>query len=194
MGPLPLIWGCIEPVVCGEKLGAATGAEGMLRPSNLGSGAATVSSARNLTTASQGRTAEGQLRGRIAAGLVVADETQDLAEAGHGQQAAVLRVGNLPYLAQHRRRQLRPLEELDGDFARDDAELLGVGLLKQVLEDALLLGREVEDGLVCARLAAADTRGGCIDILNSPLLERSAMAAAVQARGAWCSKVDACLG
>jgi hypothetical protein len=41
MGPLPLIWGCIEPVVWGEKLGAAEGAAGMDRPSNLGSGAAT---------------------------------------------------------------------------------------------------------------------------------------------------------
>jgi len=40
MGPLPLFWGCIEPVVWGEKLGAAVGADGMLRPSNLGSGAA----------------------------------------------------------------------------------------------------------------------------------------------------------
>jgi hypothetical protein len=40
MGPLPLIWGCNEPVVCGEKLGAAEGAAGIDRPSNLGSGAA----------------------------------------------------------------------------------------------------------------------------------------------------------
>jgi hypothetical protein len=40
MGPLPLIWGCIEPVGWGEKLGAAAGAAGMERPSNLGSGAA----------------------------------------------------------------------------------------------------------------------------------------------------------
>jgi hypothetical protein len=40
IGPLPLICGWIEPVVWGEKLGAAEGAAGMLRPSNLGSGAA----------------------------------------------------------------------------------------------------------------------------------------------------------
>ena len=40
MGPFPLFWGCSEPVVCGEKLGAAGGADGMERPSNLGSGAA----------------------------------------------------------------------------------------------------------------------------------------------------------
>jgi hypothetical protein len=40
MGPLPLFWGCMEPVVWGEKLGAAEGADGMLRPSNLGRGAA----------------------------------------------------------------------------------------------------------------------------------------------------------
>jgi hypothetical protein len=80
----------------------------------------------------------------------VADETQDLAEAGHGQQTAVLRVGNLPYFAQDSRRELGTLEELDGDLARDDAELLGVGLLEKKLEDALLLGGQVEDGLVCA--------------------------------------------
>lgn len=83
----------------------------------------------------------------------MADETQDLAEAGHGQQPAVLRVCNLPYFTQHRRRKLRPLEELDGDLACDDAQLLCVGLLEQVLEDALLVGGEVEDGLVCACLA-----------------------------------------
>lgn len=46
IGPLPLIWGCMEPVVCGEKLGAVEGADGMLRPSNLGNGAATKWSAR----------------------------------------------------------------------------------------------------------------------------------------------------
>jgi hypothetical protein len=80
----------------------------------------------------------------------VADEAQDLAEAGHGQQTAVLRIGNLPYLAQDSRRELGALEELDGNLARDDAELLCVGLLEEELEDALLLGRQVEDGLVCA--------------------------------------------
>lgn len=83
----------------------------------------------------------------------MANEAQDLAEAGHGQQTAVLRVCNLPYLAQNSWLQLGALEELDGDLARDDAELLGVCLLEEVLEDALLFRGEVEDGLVCAPLA-----------------------------------------
>lgn len=98
-------------------------------------------------------TAKGKLRRGVSAGLVVSDEAQDLAKAGHGQQTAVLCVCNLPYLAQDGWLQLGALEELDGDLACDDAELLGVGLLEQVLEDALLLWGEVEDGLVCACLA-----------------------------------------
>ena len=85
----------------------------------------------------------------------MADEAQDLAKAGHGQETAVLRVCNLPYLAQNGGRELGALEELDGDLARYDAQLLCVGLLEEVLEDALLLGRQVEDGLVCAALARA---------------------------------------
>jgi hypothetical protein len=87
----------------------------------------------------------------------VSDETQDLAEAGHGQQTAVLRVCNLPYLTKHRRRKLGALEELDGNLAGYDAKLLCVGLLEEELEDALLIRREVEDGLVCTCLAAPST-------------------------------------
>jgi len=83
----------------------------------------------------------------------VADEAQDLAEAGHGQQAAVLRVGNLPYLAQDSGRELGALKELYGNLSCNDAQLLRVGLLEEVLEAALLLGREVEQGLVWAGLA-----------------------------------------
>jgi hypothetical protein len=83
----------------------------------------------------------------------VADQTQHLAEARRGQEAAVLRVCYLPYLAQHGRRKLRPLEELDGDLACDDAELLRVGLLEEVLKCALLVGGEVEDGVVCVESA-----------------------------------------
>jgi hypothetical protein len=121
------------------------------------------------------------------AGLVVADQAQDLAEAGHGQQAAVLGVCNLPYLAQDCGCKLGALEELDGDLACDDTELLRVGLLEEVLEDALLLGSEVEDGLVCAGVSegsgvrhAATAMAGCRGItrgcvLSSPLPERSAM-------------------
>lgn len=125
----------------------------MDRPSNLGSGAATLASAQNTTRMLSLHTSKSQLRRGVSAGLVVSDEAQDLAEAGHGQQTAVLRVCNLPYLAQDRRLQLGALEELDGNLACNHAELLGVGLLEQVLEDALLFGREVEDGLVCASLA-----------------------------------------
>lgn len=99
------------------------------------------------------RTPEGQLWRGVAASLVVPDQAQDLAEARHGQQAAVLRVCDLPYLAQDGRGQLGALEELDGDLACDDAELLCVGLLEEVLEHALLVRRQVEHGLVCAALA-----------------------------------------
>jgi hypothetical protein len=116
-------------------------------------------SAQNMSTAAAVRTPKGKLRRGVSACLVVADETQDLAEAGHGQQAAVLRVCDLPYLSQHRRRKLGALEELDGYLACDDAELLGVGLLEEELEDALLVRGEVEDGLVCARLASMPTAG-----------------------------------
>lgn len=96
------------------------------------------------------RTLESKLWRGVAASLVVADQAQNLAEACRRQQAAVLCVCDLPYFAQHGRLQLRPLEELDGDFACDDAELLRVGLLEQVLEGALLVGREVQAAL-CER-------------------------------------------
>lgn len=91
----------------------------------------------------------------------MSDEAQDLAEAGHGQETAVLRVCNLPYLAQDSGCQLGALEELDGNLACYDAQLLRVGLLEEELEDALLLGRQVEDGLVCAALAGT-WAGVCI--------------------------------
>ena len=83
----------------------------------------------------------------------MSDETQDLAEASHGQETAVLCVCNLPYLTQDGWCQLGALEELDGNLACYDAQLLRVGLLEEILEDALLLGRQVENGLVCAALA-----------------------------------------
>lgn len=118
-----------------------------------------------------------QLGRGVAASLVVADQTQDLAEAGHGQQAAVLRVCNLPYLAQHGGGQLGALEELDGDLARYDAKLLCVGLLEEVLEHALLVGRQVEGGLVYAPLAVMVAVCMLEDALSSPLAARSAMAA-----------------
>ena len=166
-------------MVWGEKgWGAAGGAAGTVRPSNLGRGAAagTLASTRPVSRAK--RTPECQLRRGVSASLVVSDESQDLAEAGHGQQTAVLRVCNLPYLAQHGRGQLGALEELDGDLARYDAELLCVGLVEEVLEHALLLGRQVEDGLVYARLAVVmAVPSSCVDALSSPLPERSAMAA-----------------
>lgn len=92
-------------------------------------------------------TLEGQLGRGVAASLVMADQAQDLAEARRRQQAAVLRVRDLPYFAQHGGLELGALEELDGNLACDDAELLGVGLLEEVLEGALLLGREVQAAL-----------------------------------------------
>jgi hypothetical protein len=161
-------------VVCGEKpWGAAGGAAGTLSPSNLGSGAAAcmLATATPIGSGSMRRTPEGQLWRGVAASLVVPDQAQDLAEARHGQQAAVLRVCDLPYLAQDGRGQLGALEELDGDLARDDAELLCVGLLEEVLEHALLVRRQVEHGLVCAALAVVSFRlapllRGCIAALG----------------------------
>lgn len=191
MGPLPLICGCIEPAGWAAKVGAGGGADGMVMPSNLGSGAATANiSMHHRQRRPWSPTSEGELGRRVSASLVVADEAQDLAEAGHGQQTAVLRVCNLPYLAQDGRRQLGALEELDGNLARDDAQLLRVGLLEQVLEHALLFWGEVEDGLACASVslqrthkhtsthavhtgAHGGTRGNAP---ISPLAERSAMA------------------
>jgi hypothetical protein len=120
----------------------------------------THTSAHRTTTSPGLRTPEGKLRRGVSAGLVVSDQTQDLAEASHGQQTAVLRVCYLPYFAQYGRLELGALEELDGNLARDDAELLRVCLLEEILEDALLVGCEVEDGLVCACLACIwPTRG-----------------------------------
>lgn len=130
-------------------------------------------------------TSKGKLWRGIAAGLVVADQAQDLAEARRRQQAAVLRVCNLPYLAQDGGSQFGALEELDGDFARDDAQFLGICLLEQILEGTLLVGGQVEDGVVCNqnKLSAGDATAasGIMDILSSPLAERSAMAAGGQA-------------
>lgn len=103
-------------------------------------------------------TSKGKLGRGISASLVVSDQTQDLAEAGHGQQTTVLCVCDLPYLAQDSWLELGALEELDGNLARYDAELLCVCLLEEVLEDALLVRCEVEDGLVCAALARTSTR------------------------------------
>ena len=77
------------------------------------------------------------------------NQAQHLAEARRRQQAAVLCVCNLPYLAQHGGLELGAFEELDGNLAGDDAELLRVGLLEEVLECALLVGREVQ-AVFCA--------------------------------------------
>jgi hypothetical protein len=78
----------------------------------------------------------------------MANQTQDLAEARRGQETAVLCICNLPYLTQHGRGQLGALEEFDSDLSGNDTKLLRVGLLEQVLEGALFVGREVEDGVV----------------------------------------------
>jgi hypothetical protein len=64
---------------------------------------------------------EGELGGWLSAGLVVSDETKDDAEAGPGEQTAVLSVGNLPYLAQDLRVEGCALEEGHGALASDDA-------------------------------------------------------------------------
>ena len=109
----------------------------------------------------------------------MSNEPQDLAETRHGEQAAVLRVCNLPYFAQDGGGQLGALEEFDCDFACDDAELFRVGLLEEVLEDALLLGGQVEDGLVWGAVSwgCEEGRWREDDALSSLLPARSAMAA-----------------
>jgi hypothetical protein len=116
----------------------------------------------------EGITSKGKLGGGVSAGLVVSDQTQDLAEARHGQQTTVLRVCNLPYLAQDCWCKLGALKELDGNLARYDAQLLCVGLLEEILEGALLLWGEVKDGLVCAWLAWAPVIN-----TNTPVSEAS---------------------
>lgn len=122
-------------------------------------------------------TLESELRRWVSAVLVVADQTQHLAEAGRGQEAAVFRVCDLPNLAQHGRRKLRTLEELDSDLACDDTELFRIGLLEEILECTLLVRREVEDGMVCIRSAPLPSQESLHDdVLSSPLAARSAMA------------------
>jgi hypothetical protein len=51
----------------------------------------------------------------------VSNESQDDAEAGPGEQSAVLSVRNLPYLAEYLRVQGGTLEEGNGAFSSDDA-------------------------------------------------------------------------
>jgi hypothetical protein len=110
-----------------------------------------------MATESGAPTSESKLGSGISASLVVSNESQDLAETRHGQQTTVLRIGNLPYLSQYCRRKLGSFKELDSDLACYDAELLCVGLLEEILEDALLFGCEIEDGLVYACLARPRT-------------------------------------
>ena len=70
---------------------------------------------------------EGELGGWLSAGLVVTDKTQNDAEAGPGEQATVLSVGNLPYLAEDLRVEGGALEEGYGALASDNAQLVGIG-------------------------------------------------------------------
>jgi hypothetical protein len=194
MGPPPLACGVMLEAGGGAKgpgTGATgTGAEGMARPSNLGSVGAAAGegwSACGVAGIGHGLTLEGKLWRRVAACLVVADQAQDLAEAGRRQQAAVLRVCDLPYLAQHGGLQLGALEELDGHLAGDDAELLGVGLLEEVLEGALLVGREVETAL-CMRRQLERGAPGATDIPRAPLAAWSAMVDVEGGRWRACSE------
>jgi hypothetical protein len=64
---------------------------------------------------------EGELGGWVSAGLVVTDETQNDAEAGPGEEATVLSVGNLPYLAEDLRVEGGAFEEGHGALAGDNA-------------------------------------------------------------------------
>lgn len=138
-------------------------------------------------------TSKGKLWRGLSASLIMPNKTEDLAEAGHGQETAVLRVCNLPYFTQNSWCELGAFEELDGNLACYYAELLCVGLLEEILEDALLFWCEVENGLVCACLAPILTAvQGRNNILNSPLAERSAMTVELQMLSGVVVMVDAC--
>src|SRR5689334_23156306 len=83
IGP-PLICGCMLPGGGGEKLddaAGAGGAVGMLRPSNLGMGAAGQVSVRLHRPIKQYLTPKGQLWRWIIPSLIVPNQAQDLAEA-----------------------------------------------------------------------------------------------------------------
>ena len=54
-------------------------------------------------------------------------------------QSAVI----LSHLPKNSRRQSRPLEKLDRDFARDDPEALRVSLFEELAKHPLLLRREI---------------------------------------------------
>jgi hypothetical protein len=70
---------------------------------------------------------EGELGGWLSTGLVVSNETENDAEARPGEQATVLRVRDLPYLAEDLRVEGGAFEEGHGAFASDYAQLIGVG-------------------------------------------------------------------
>lgn len=85
--------------------------------------------------------------------MIVSNESQDDAKSGSGKKPAVLGVCNLPYLAEDLGVQGGALEEGNGAFASDDAELISVGKAEEVCKRALLFGGEVQDGRVCSRVS-----------------------------------------
>jgi len=68
------------------------------------------------------------------------DESQGNTEARLGQETAVLRVCNLPYLAQDIGSDSGLFKELDGDLSCDDSQTLLVCLGKEGSKVLLLLG------------------------------------------------------
>jgi hypothetical protein len=100
----------------------------------------------------------------------VSNETQNDAEARPGEQATVLSVRDLPYLAEDLRVEGGAFEEGHGAFASDYAQLVGIGEVEQVGEDAFLFRREVEDCRVCRYVSLPQvmtTKGA--DVLESLL-------------------------
>ena len=78
-------------------------------------------------------------------------QPQDHAEARLRKQTAILRVCNLPYLAEYVWGYIGALEEGDGVLSCDHSQLVLVGLLEEVGECALLVGAEIKNGVFWTR-------------------------------------------
>jgi hypothetical protein len=85
----------------------------------------------------------------LVSGSRVSSQPQE-AVTGYGPATGTVGL----YLSQHVRVEPGALEKGDGHLARHDADIIRVGLAKELAEDAVLLGREAELREAC--------RGGVI--------------------------------
>lgn len=74
----------------------------------------------------------------------MSDQAQGDAEAGRGEEATVLLVGELPDLSEYPRVQPGLLEELDGYLSCDYPDAFGVCLSEELAVDSFLVRAEVE--------------------------------------------------